>query len=49
MSMIVNRRDIDFMFYEALGLDQMLQSERYADYDRDSLALRIESFKFTTS
>ncbi|MGB2040696.1 MAG: acyl-CoA dehydrogenase [Porticoccaceae bacterium] len=37
MSMIVNRRDIDFMFYEALGLDQMLQSERYADYDRDSL------------
>lgn len=37
MSTIVNRRDLDFMFYEALGLEQMLQSERYADYDRDSL------------
>ncbi|MBT5387191.1 MAG: acyl-CoA dehydrogenase [Porticoccaceae bacterium] len=37
MSMIVNRRDLDFMFYEALGLEQVLQSERYSDYDRESL------------
>ena len=37
MSMIVNRRDLDFMLYEALGLDTLLESERYADYDRESL------------
>lgn len=37
MSMIVNRRDVDFMFYEALSLDQVLQSDHYADYDRESL------------
>lgn len=37
MSMIVNRRDVDFMFYEALGLDEMLKADRFADYDRDSL------------
>ena len=37
MSMIVNRRDLDFMLYEALDLDTLLQSERYADYDRESL------------
>jgi butyryl-CoA dehydrogenase len=35
--MIVNRRDVDFMFYEALSLDQVLQSDHYADYDRESL------------
>lgn len=37
MSMIVNRRDVDFMFYEALSLEQTLQSDHYADYDRESL------------
>ena len=37
MSMIVNRRDLDFMLYEALDLDTLLKSERYADYDRESL------------
>ena len=37
MSMIVNRRDVDFMFYEALDLDKLLASERYADHDRESL------------
>ncbi len=37
MSMIVNRRDLDFMLYEALDLDTLLESERYADYDRESL------------
>lgn len=37
MSMIVNRRDLDFMFYEALDLDNLLKSERYSDYDRESL------------
>jgi butyryl-CoA dehydrogenase len=37
MSMIVNRRDLDFILYETLGLDKILESDRYADYDRESL------------
>jgi len=37
MSMIVNRRDLDFVLYETLGLDKILESVRYADYDRESL------------
>ena len=37
MSMIVNRRDLDFVLYETLGLDKILESDRYADYDRESL------------
>ena len=37
MSMIVIRRDLDFVLYETLGLDKILESERYADYDRESL------------
>lgn len=37
MSMIVNRRDLDFVLYETLGLEKILQSERYGDYDRESL------------
>lgn len=35
--MIVNRRDLDFVLYETLGLEKILQSERYGDYDRESL------------
>ena len=35
--MIVNRRDLDFILYETLGLDEIFKSERYADYDRESL------------
>ena len=37
MSMIVNRRDLDFVLYETLGLDKILESDHYADYDRESL------------
>ena len=37
MSMIVNRRDLDFILYETLDLETILKSERYADYDRESL------------
>ena len=37
MSMIVNRRDLDFVLYETLDLERILESERYADYDRESL------------
>ena len=37
MSTIVNRRDLDFLLYETLGLDSLLQSPRFADYDRESI------------
>ena len=37
MSMIVNRRDLDFVLYETLDLEAILKSERFADYDRESL------------
>ena len=37
MSLIVNRRDLDFVMYEALDLNKILESEHYADYDRESL------------
>lgn len=37
MSMIVNRRDLDFLMYEVLGLDEILNAERYSDYDRESV------------
>ena len=37
MSAIVNRRDIDFLLYEMLGLDSMLETPRYAGYDRASI------------
>ncbi|PCI51761.1 MAG: acyl-CoA dehydrogenase [Alphaproteobacteria bacterium] len=33
MSMIVNRRDIDFLMYEVFDLEQILTTERYGDYD----------------
>ena len=37
MSLIVNRRDLDFVMYETLDLNEILESEHYADYDRESL------------
>lgn len=37
MSTIVNRRDLDFLLYETLGLDTLLENERFADYDRESI------------
>lgn len=37
MSMIVNRRDLDFVMYEVLGLNKVLESDRYADFDRESV------------
>ena len=42
MSMIVNRRDLDFVLYETLGLHKILESERYADYDRESLDAMLD-------
>lgn len=37
MSQIVNRRDIQFLLYELLELDQLLATPHYADYDRATL------------
>ena len=37
MSTIVNRRDLDFLLYETLGLAELLEDQRFADYDRESI------------
>jgi len=37
MSMIVNRRDLDFVLYEVLGLSELLETDRYSDYDREAI------------
>ena len=37
MSMIVNRRDLDFVMYEVLDLKSLLETERYADFDQESV------------
>ncbi|MFT5572676.1 MAG: alkylation response protein AidB-like acyl-CoA dehydrogenase [Cryomorphaceae bacterium] len=37
MSTIVNRRDLDFLLYETLGMETLLENERFADYDRESV------------
>jgi len=37
MSTIVNRRDLDFIMYETLELDDILSQDRYSDYDRESI------------
>jgi len=42
MSMIVNRRDLDFLMYETLGMDRVLETERYQDYDRESIGAILD-------
>ncbi len=37
MSTIVNRRDLDFLLYETLGLDSLLEAPRFSDYDKDAI------------
>ncbi len=37
MSTIVNRRDLDFLMYETHKLEQLLETDRYGDYDRESI------------
>lgn len=37
MSMIVNRRDLDFLMYEMLNLESTLKTERYGDYDKEDV------------
>ena len=38
MSTIVNRRDLDFLLYECLGLEGLLEDDRYGDLDRAGVA-----------
>ena len=42
MSTIVNRRDIDFLMYETFDLERILQSDKYADYDRESITAILD-------
>ena len=42
MSMIVNRRDVDFYLDEMFDLSGLLASERYADHDRDSITAILD-------
>ena len=37
MSMIVNRRDVDFYLDEMFDLRSLLASDRYSEYDRESI------------
>ncbi len=37
MSIIVNRRDLDFILYETLSLDELLKNPRFSDYDREAI------------
>ena len=43
MSMIVNRRDMDFLMYEMLNLEEVLDSERYADYDKETITAFLDT------
>jgi len=42
MSTIVNRRDLDFLMYETHNLDELLERERYIDYDRESVGAILD-------
>lgn len=38
MSLIVNRRDIDFLLFECLDAAALLSTQRYGDFDRETIA-----------
>ena len=42
MSMIVNRRDIDFYLYEMLDLEELLKNDRYQEHDRDTVTAILD-------
>ncbi len=42
MSMIVNRRDIDFYLYELLDLEGLLKNDRYKEHDRDTVTAVLD-------
>lgn len=40
---LINRRDIDFLLDELLDLDSILQTERYSQYDRETIAAILDT------
>ena len=42
MSIIVNRRDIDFYLYELLDLEGLLKNDRYKEHDRDTVTAVLD-------
>ena len=43
MSMIVNRRDLDFYLYEMFDLETLLGTARYGDFDRETIDAVLDS------
>ncbi|OYV67109.1 MAG: hypothetical protein B7X09_02015, partial [Acidiphilium sp. 21-66-27] len=43
MSMIVDRRDLDFILFDLLGMEQLLHHERFAGFDRDACAQMLDT------
>ena len=43
MSIIVDRRDLDFVLFDVLGADRLLDQPRFALHDRDSIQLMLDT------
>ena len=43
MSMIVNRRDLDFLMYEVFDLEKLFKTDRYGDYDREVISAVLDT------
>ena len=43
MSQIVNRRDLDFLMYEMLGVEKLLDAPRFAAYDRSAITQILDT------
>ncbi len=43
MSMIVNRRDVDFLLYEVLDTNALLAAPRYEAYDREAITAVLDT------
>ncbi len=43
MSMIVNRRDLDFVLYEVLDVERLRRAPRYSEYDRETISAILDA------
>ncbi|MGC6472946.1 MAG: acyl-CoA dehydrogenase [Parvibaculales bacterium] len=43
MTQVINRRNTDFMLYEVLGVDKMLEHEQFGDFDREAVTAFIDT------
>ncbi len=43
MSYIVHRRDLDFYLYELFNTEALFQTERYGDYDRETITAMLDA------